>query len=222
MGADISVALACPDESCGLHFIKTDAVQPTFTLRPELSSADVGHQLIGKLPGRVVGRSSNAAHNLLGDAGVPDVVKVQKLAVKLDMDAVAAPCYVFRMQRLVHVSYKVDDEFCGLLVLLGQQQAICVDQPRGIVLQRRDDAAFALAVALHDHITAGRRIILGVDEVEGAGEAAPSRVPYVVCPGGHVGQVVGRVVPKKRLEVGGCPVVDKAAGDVGDRNVPKA
>lgn len=136
------------------------------------------------------------------------------------MDAVAAHGDVLRVQRLVDVADKVDDELGGLAATPGVE--VAVQQLLRVVLDRADDAAVLLAVALKVDAAVRRRRVLGVDEVEVLGEATPSRVPDAVGPRGDAGEIVLRVVAQEVLEVSSSLVLDKIAGEIGDGDVTQA
>lgn len=172
---------------------------------------------------RVGPAAAHAAHELLGDARVPHVVQVEAAAVEQHVDAVAPALHVLRVQRLVDVADEVDDELGGDGALPGREGAVGVEQARGVVVQGADDAAavfFAVALEV-DAAVLGRRV-LGVDEVEVGGEAAPFGVADRVGPGGDAGEVVGCVVAQERLEVGCGGGRDEVAGEVADRDVSEA
>lgn len=136
------------------------------------------------------------------------------------VDPVPAPRHVLVVQRLVQVAHEVHHEL-GRQVPLAEGQARVERLPR-VVRQRGHDAARGLAVALEVDVARERRVVLGVDEVEGLGEAAPPRVADRVGPGGDVGEVVRRVVVEDVLEVCLGGVGDEVRGDVGGRDVPEA
>lgn len=126
------------------------------------------------------------------------------------------------MQRLVHVAHKVHDK-------LGRDGALRrvqprVQQPRRVVGQRADDAAalVLLAVALKVDAAVRGWVVLGVDEVEVLGEAAPFGVAHRVGPGRDAREVFGCVVAEQGLEVGGGGGRDEVAGEVGDADVAEA
>lgn len=96
-----------------------------------------------------------------------------------------------------------------------QQQQARVERLAGVVGEGGDDAAVGLAVAAHVNAARGRGRVMGVDEVEVLGEAAPARVADGVGPGGDGGEVVGAGVAQELLEVRGGGVGDEAAGEVG-------
>lgn len=137
----------------------------------------------------------------------------------IHIDAVATPRDVLDVQRLVDVADEVDDELGGLVPPPGPQSRI--EQLRGVVLERAHDAAVGLAVALEVDAAIRGRAVLGVDEVEVLGEAAPFRVPDAVGPRGDAGEVVLGVVAQQRLEVGRRVLPDEITGDVGDGDVPQ-
>lgn len=76
-----------------------------------------------------------------------------------------------------------------------------IQQNSGIILKCADDAARGAAVAVVVDAAAGRRAVVGVDEVEGRGEGAGRRVSVAVGPRCHVRQVVGRRVAQQTLEI---------------------
>lgn len=226
MRADVGVALAGPGQGGGGRVGQVEVVEPVLAGVVEAAGADGGGEVVGPAAGGGVGRAlarrHAAADELLGDAGVPDVVQVEVGAVEEDADAVAAAGDVLGVQRLVDVADEVDDELGGLLAVDGAQLAGGVDQPRGVVVQGGDDAALGLAVARQVDVAARRRAVLGVDEVEGPREVAPLGVADAVGPRGHAGEVVVGLVVQQRLEVGRRVGGHKAAGDVGDGDVAKA
>jgi hypothetical protein len=133
------------------------------------------------------------------------VVQVVPTAVEQHVDPVPAALHILRVQRLVDVADKMDDELGGDGALPGRERPVGVEQARGVVVQGADDAPPVLfAVTLEVDAAVLRGVVLGVDEVEVGGEAAPFGVPDRVGPGGDAGEVVGCVVAQERLQVGCC------------------
>lgn len=162
----------------------------------------------------------HAADPPLRNTRVPHVVQVQLTALPEHVNAISPARDILVVQWLVDVADKVHDELGGLGA-----------QPRGdgrvgdlggVILDGGDDAALLLAVAVQVDGARVRRRVLGVDEVEDAGEVAPLCVPDGVGPGRDVGEVVAGVVAQERLEVRLGLWLDEVGGDVGDGDVPEA
>lgn len=145
------------------------------------------------------------------------MVQVILAAIPQHVDAVAAPSDVLVVQRLVQVADEVDDELGGLGAQPGGQ--LRVERLLGVVGEGADDAARLLAVALVVDVARGGRVVVGVDEVERLGEAAPARVADRVGPGRDLGEVVGLVAAEELFEVGLSRVGDEVAREVGCRDV---
>jgi hypothetical protein len=124
------------------------------------------------------------------------------------------------MERLMHVPNEMNHEARRLITLPPAQARI--ERARCVVGERRDNAALLLAVALELDAAVGRRIVLGVDEVEDAGEVAPARVPDRVRPRRNLGEIVIMRVAEEILEEGLRRVGDKMAREVGRGDVPEA
>ncbi len=149
------------------------------------------------------------------------MVQVKPPPVKQHLDPIPPALHILRVQRLVDVPHKMHDELGGYRALGGALPR--VEQARGVVVQGADDAAAVLlAVAVEVDAAVGGRGVLGVDEVEVGGEAAPFGVPDRVGPGGDAGEVVGAVVVEEGLQEGGGFGGDEGAGDVGDADVAEA
>lgn len=96
---------------------------------------------------------------------------------------------------------------------------VWVEDLRGVVLNRGDDAALGLAVAVQVYRARGGRGVFGVDEVVDARVVAPFGIADAVCPGCDAGEVVRFVIAQESLEILGCLRLDKFAGYVRDGNV---
>jgi len=136
------------------------------------------------------------------------------------MDAVAAPSDILNVQRLVYIAHKMDNEFRCLSP--SPRPQLRIEQLRGIVLERADNAAVDLAIALEIDAAVRGRVVLGVDEVEVLAEASPFGVPDAVGPGRDAGEVVRRVVPQQLLEISRRLVAHKVAGDICDCDMTQA
>lgn len=126
-----------------------------------------------------------ATDPFLSNGAVPNVVEVVIASVKVDIDPIASSGDVLVVQRLVQVTDKVHDEFRRLGAQPRRQ--LVVQRLLGIVGQGADDAARLLAITIVVNVAVVGRAIVGVDEVKGAGEAAPFSVPYRVRPGSDSG-----------------------------------
>ena len=220
MRANEGIALPGPSHGGANDVVKLQVLEPDVALVSELAVGDLDGELVGPAEGHGVGAAVGAAEPLLGDGAVPDVVEVEVAAVEADVDAVAAAGDVLVVQGLVQVGDEVDDELGGL----GAQpvRQVRVERLGGVVSQGADDAAVGLAVAVEVDVAVVRRAVVGVDEVEVLGEAAPARVADGVGPAGDARQVVGLVAPEQLLEVRLGGVGDEVAGDVGGGDVSEA
>ena len=149
------------------------------------------------------------------------MMQIQPHPIEQHGDPVPAARDILGVQRLVHVANKVDHELGRDGALAGRQ--VRVEQAVRVVGQGAHDAArVLLAVALVVDAAVARGRVLGVDEVEVLGEAAPLAVAHRVSPGRDAGEVVARVVAQQVLQeerrVGG----DKVGGDVADCDVSEA
>lgn len=222
MSADQSVAFGGPGHGGARGVGKIQALQPGGLLGGKLAVRNVDGELVGPPQGDRKGRAVGAAQPLVGNLAVPHVVQVVVLAVPADVEAVAALGNVLVVQRLVEVADEVDDELGGLGALRPGQ--VGVERLGGVVCQGADDAPVRLAVALEVDLAGMGRRVVGVDEVEVLGEAAPAGVADGVGPGGDGGKVVGirRRSFEERAEVGGGGVGDEMRGEVRRRDVAEA
>lgn len=171
MGADEGITLARPSQGSVDSVWKLEVLQPPVLLLGKLTVADLDGKLLGPFPRNLKRVTAWSAEELLGNAGIPDVMKVECAAVKLDQNAISAPCDVLVMKGLVHVADEMHDEL-GRLVPLPVWQLL-IEELIGIVGESGDDAALVLAVALKVDIARVRRIVVGIDEVEVLGVTTP-------------------------------------------------
>jgi hypothetical protein len=104
-GAYNGIRLSCPNQR------RRDGVAQICPLEPAARHGleAAGPDLLGQALGPALGVFQPVpAHDLLGDAGVPDVVKVGVRAPESDVDAVAAAVDVLGVERLVHVADELD------------------------------------------------------------------------------------------------------------------
>ena len=148
------------------------------------------------------------------------MMQVQLGPVEPHLDPVPAPRHILVVQRLVDVADEVHDELGRDGALVGRERA--VEQPRGVVGQRRDDAPRLLAVALEVDVAVVRRRVVRVDEVEGRGEAVVLGVAERVGPGRDAREVVRGRVAEEGLQVEGRRGGDEGGGEVGDGYVAEA
>lgn len=114
----------------------------------------------------------------------------------------------------------MDDKLGGLASSpCGQLGVECLV---GVVGEGGDDASVGFAVTGEVDITRVRWCVVGVDEVEVLGEAAPFGVTDGVGPAGYLGEVVFFSRLEDFLEVGLCRVGDEATCKVGSGDVAQA
>jgi hypothetical protein len=217
------IPLPRPRHSSALHIRQIRRPQPVNPLLRKLAPLNLPRQLIRPLLGlRKRPPPPHPAHKLLRNTRIPHMMQIHLPPIKQHMNPIPTPLHILRVQRLVHVTNKMHDKL-GRDGALRRVQAR-VEQARRVVGQRRDDAAalVLLAVALELDAAVRRRVVLGVDEVEVLGEAAPFCVAHRVGPGRDPGEVLARVVAEEGLEVGGGLGRDEVAGEVGDTDVSEA
>lgn len=219
MRANQSIAFSRPCHCCLNRIREIQVFQPRFLTLCELAVGNLNGQLVRPLQRKRIGLPTHATEPLLRDGAIPHMVQVVVPPIPLHVNTVAAPSDILIMQRLVQVADKVDDKLGSLRTQPCRQLGI--ERLAGVVCQRADDAAILLAVALEVDVARLGRVVVGVDEVEVLGEAAPSRVADRVGPSGNVGEVFGFVAAQELLEVGLGRVGDKVAGEVGCCDVPK-
>lgn len=144
-------------------------------------------------------------------------MEIHLRAMPQHMYPIPTPCHILVMQRLVQVANKVNNKLGRNIPVAPPQRGI--ERLLGIVRKRCDDAAGLLAIALEVDVARSGRVVLGVDEVEGFGEAAPAGVADGIGPGGDVGHVVGGFVVEEVFEVGFGGVGDEFGGEVGGGDV---
>jgi hypothetical protein len=217
MGANIGIGLIRPLHRGGDGIIEVQAICPVLAFSSEFSLLDLGGEIRGPGVCGDVWFPAVAAQHLLGDAGIPHVVQIQLCVLPLYMDSIAPLSNVLRVQRLVDVADEVDDELGGLVAPPRVQAA--VQQLGGVVLDRTHDASVLLAIPVKVDTAVGRRRVLGVDEVEVLGEAAPFRIADAVCPRRNASEVVLSIVPQQILEISRRVILDKVARDISNSDM---
>lgn len=153
------------------------AGDPAGGLALEAARLNLGDERVG--PGLGI-RQLGAADLLLRDVGVPVGVQVVRVAVKGDLDVVAADLVGLVVEGLGDVAEEVDEEL-ERLVDVGLAQAGVADALR-VVGNGGDGTALAAAVALVVDVARRRRVVLGVDEVQRRRPLAGRRAAVLVRP----------------------------------------
>lgn len=199
---------------------KVHAVQPRLALRLKFAVPDLLSELVRPLLRLMIRLPPDAAHPLLRDRAVPNMVEIQLAPLPQHVDPVSASGHIFIMQGLMDVSDKVHHELGRLRPEPCRDGG--VEDLRGVVLDRRHNAALLLAVAVELDGAVVWRLVFGVDEVEDPRVVAPFRIPDRVGPRSHVCEIVGGIIPEEGLEVCRCLRLYKAASKICDCDVPEA
>lgn len=220
MRTDIRISFPRPAQRRLDRLGKVHAVQPRLALVLEFAVFDLARELFRPHLRLMIRLPPDAAHPLLRDGAVPDMVEVQLAPLPQHVDSIPTPGHVFVVQGLMNVSDKVHHE----LGRLGPEPCRDggVEDLRGVVLDRRYHAALLLAVAVELDGAVVWRLVLGVDEVEHARVVAPFRISDRVGPRSHVREIVGGVISEESLEVGRRLRLDKVASNICDRDMPEA
>lgn len=148
------------------------------------------------------------------------MVQIEVHVVEQDVDVVPASRQVLCVQRLMDIANEVNDKLGRLGAHRGPQGR--VQQLARVVLQRADDAPLGLAVAIEVDGAVRGRAVLGVDEVEGLGEAAPARVSHTIRPRCDACEVVVGVIAQQALEIRRRVIGHQVGRKVGDGYVTEA
>lgn len=181
MRADICICLVCPLHRGSNGIIQIEPVCPELALCRKFAGLDLGGKISCPVVCSDVGLPADAAQQLFGDAGIPDVMQIQLGIVPPDENTVPSSSNVLRVERLMKVANEVNHELGGLIppprIQIVIQQLICV------VLDGAYHAPVLLAIPVKIHATVRRWAVFCIDEMEVLREATPPRVADTVCPG---------------------------------------
>lgn len=145
------------------------------------------------------------------------MVKISSRSIEGDGDGIPAHFQVLNMKGLVDVAEEMNNPFQCFLPF--NKRDVQIYNPRRVVRDCRDNAAFFRAISFIVDIAALWGRVQGIYVVEGRGEGSLGRVSVCVGPGCYICQVRGGCVVEESLGERFCGIADEALGDEGNRVV---
>lgn len=221
MRTNIRITLVSPTHRASQRILQIHPFQPAPLYTRKLATiSDVLDETIRPDLRIMVRNPMNPTEQLRCDTRIPHMMQIQLNPVEQDMNPIAAPRHILRVQRLVDIAQEVNHKL-GSLVPSPQGQAHVEHLIRVVLDDQHDAARLLLAVTLEIDAAGMGRGVVRVNEVEVLGEVAPFCVADCVGPGCDAGHIRGRGVAEEVLHVGLGRGGDEGCGDVGYCDVPE-